>query len=199
MNYLAHLRLAGPSDASRIGNLLGDFVKGTPESLRPRFPAEVIRGIVMHRRLDRFTDDHPAFHRGRALLAPTRRRLAGIIVDVFFDHFLTKYWDDFGTAAPLPEFLTEIYDTLERHPTWLSNDLARILPRLRRENWLLSYGSLPGLTLTFERIARRSVRLAGLRDAADELATHYDEFAELFLEFFPDVREHAQRLLSAEA
>ncbi|MEC8942826.1 MAG: DUF479 domain-containing protein, partial [Verrucomicrobiota bacterium] len=56
MNYLAHLYLAGPTDASRIGNLLGDFVKGTPASLEGAYPVEVIAGIVMHRKLDRFTD-----------------------------------------------------------------------------------------------------------------------------------------------
>ena len=84
MNYLAHLLLAGPTDASRVGNLLGDFVRGTPESLRGSYPDEVIAGIVMHRELDRFTDDHPAFQEARELLDPEHRRFAGIIIDIFF-------------------------------------------------------------------------------------------------------------------
>ncbi|MCH1508013.1 MAG: ACP phosphodiesterase [Akkermansiaceae bacterium] len=47
MNFLAHFHLAKNTDASRVGALLGDFVRGTPESLRPQFPNEVIDGLAL--------------------------------------------------------------------------------------------------------------------------------------------------------
>ncbi|MGZ7081297.1 MAG: ACP phosphodiesterase, partial [Thermoanaerobaculia bacterium] len=56
MNYLAHLFLAGDSAESMIGNLAGDFVKGV---LHDRFPPAITAGIVMHRKIDAFTDSHP--------------------------------------------------------------------------------------------------------------------------------------------
>nr|MBR9810071.1 hypothetical protein [bacterium] len=61
MNFLAHFHLAQPTDGSRIGALLGDFVRGTPESLQTRFPPEVVNGIILHRAIDRFTDSHEIF------------------------------------------------------------------------------------------------------------------------------------------
>ncbi len=195
LNFLAHLFLARPTDASRIGNILGDFVKGTPASLRDRFPAEVIAGIVMHRELDRFTDRHEAFVAARHLLSPERRRFAGIVIDIFFDHFLTVHWDRFADQ-PLPEFLEEIYATLERHPEWLSPGFSRILPRMKAENWLHSYGTIEGLALTFTRVSRRNPRLAPIRFSTDDLTAHYQTFDHSFHDFFHAARQHASILIS---
>ena len=194
MNYLAHLLLAGPDDASRVGNLMGDFVKGRPESLREDYPAAVVDGIMMHRQLDRFTDDHPSFRTARQWLAPERRRFAGIVIDIFFDHFLTAHWASFSTQ-PLPRFLEEIYATLERHRDWLSDELAGVLPRMRQENWLMSYGTIDGLALTFDRISERRPRLAAIRGSTDDLVAHYHSFDRTFHEFFGAAREHAAGLL----
>lgn len=194
MNFLAHLYLAGPADASRIGNLLGDFARGTPDSLRDRFPAEVIDGIVMHRKLDRFTDDHPAFHDARALLDPSRRRFAGVVVDIIFDHFLSVHWSEYSDQA-LQDFLQSIYDGFDRHPGWLGDELAPLVPRIKQENWLMSYTTLDGLALTFARMAERSPRLAPITGARDDLAAHYQSFDDAFHRFFPDVREYAKELL----
>lgn len=194
MNFLAHLLLAGPDPASRIGNLLGDFVKGTPESLTNQYPPDVLAGIVMHRKLDRFTDQHPQFLRARELLVPERRRFAGIVVDVLFDHFLSTSWDDF-CHQPLAEFVEETFLLLESHRDWLSNDFLAILPRMRRENWLMCYGTIEGLELTFERISQRSPRLEPIRDSASDLSAAFEEFREAFTGFFPDAQEEARRLL----
>ena len=193
INFLAHLYLAAPTDASRIGNVLGDFVKGTPDSLRGRFPDEVVHGILMHRSLDRFTDAHPAFRESRALLAPERRRFAGIIVDVIFDHFLALHWETFSDV-PLTDFIAEMYHTLARHPDWLDDTLRAILPRMREENWLHSYTTLEGLGLTFRRIARRSPRTTPVAGSLEDLTAHYQSFDHAFHQFFPDVRNESRSL-----
>ena len=89
MNYLAHVHLAEPSAAGRFGALLGDFVKGAPD---PELPPSVRRGILMHRRIDAHTDAHPVHRTSRRRFAGPRRRFAGIIVDVAYDHFLASAW-----------------------------------------------------------------------------------------------------------
>lgn len=195
MNYLAHLYLAGPTDASRVGNLLGDFVKGTPKSLTDDYPREVIAGIMMHRHLDRFTDEHEAFLQAREFLAKERRRFAGIVIDIFFDHFLTVHWEQFS-QQPLVDFIEEIYTTLERRTDWLSPQLAGILPRMRKENWLYSYGTIEGLSLTFERISRRSPRTAPMQDSTEDLVAHYHSLDRAFHDFFAAAREQAKRHLA---
>lgn len=195
MNFLAHLHLAAPTDASRIGNLLGDFAKGTPDSLRERLPAEVVRGIVMHRSLDVFTDRHPAFRRARDLLSPERRRFAGVVIDVVFDHFLAVQWESFA-PQPLDLFIAEIHAALDRHPEWLGPELTRILPRMKNENWLHSYGSLEGLDCTFRRISRRSPRTGPIAGSAADLADHYATFERFFRDFYPDAQAEARRILA---
>lgn len=198
MNFLAHLALAGPDDASRIGNILGDFEKGTPESMRERLPDRIVDGIMMHRHIDRFTDDHAIFHKTKLLLAPGRRRFAGIIVDIFFDHFLNNHWERYhpGTVAG---FIAEIYQLFERRPEWLGSQFGPLVPLLRAENWLASYGSEEGLAITLGRVADRSPRLAPIRDGVLDLVENREAFEKHFLEFYPEVRVHAARLLGIKS
>ena len=56
MNFLAHLHLAYLADSSLSGNLLADFVRGNPDN---SYPAEVVDGIYMHRRIDVMPDNLP--------------------------------------------------------------------------------------------------------------------------------------------
>ncbi|MDB4566332.1 hypothetical protein N9106_01330 [Akkermansiaceae bacterium] len=41
LKFLGHFHLAQPADGSRIGALLSDFIRGTPESLQTQLPPEV--------------------------------------------------------------------------------------------------------------------------------------------------------------
>ena len=176
-----------------MGNLLGDFVRGTPESLRGQWPDEVIAGILMHRHLDRFTDNHPSFREARALLSPERRRFAGIVVDIFYDHFLANSWSR-HCHQPLPHFTEEMYCLLERRQDWLEPGLRAILPKMREENWLGSYTTMAGLERTFHRVAKRSTRTGPIAGAADDLAHGYEAFQGCFDGFFPDAVRESERL-----
>ena len=69
MNYLAHLYFGRKSDASLVGNLMGDFAKGTEKALREKYPDAVVEGILMHRKIDAFTDEHRLFKESRILLS----------------------------------------------------------------------------------------------------------------------------------
>jgi acyl carrier protein phosphodiesterase len=56
MNWLAHIFLSEPNVESRLGNLLGDLVKGKDlEGLNPNLK----QGIARHYAIDKFTDSHP--------------------------------------------------------------------------------------------------------------------------------------------
>ena len=100
MNYLAHLYLAGDDSELLIGGLMGDFVKGRVDPARP---AAVRAGILLHRRVDSFTDQHPVVRRSKARIDPEFRRYAGILVDLFFDHFLACDWPAYS-RQPLPQY-----------------------------------------------------------------------------------------------
>ncbi|MCM8595020.1 acyl carrier protein phosphodiesterase [Accumulibacter sp.] len=187
VNYLAHALLAGADDDCRFGGIIGDFVKGP---LAPAGLAEgVLRGVVLHRKIDGFADGHPAFRRSRQRISGARRRYAGVIVDLFYDHFLAVFWSRY-CATPLEAFAAEVYALLERRP--LPGRLATIFPRMREEDWLTGYRRPEAVALALERIAEHRARPGNpLAAAGEELAREYQGLASDFLEFFPAVEEFA--------
>jgi len=190
MNYLAHLVLAKPNAASRIGNLLGDFAKGTEESLLEKFPEDVVEGIMMHRSIDKFTDEHELFDKAKELLVPERRRYAGVIVDIIFDHFLSIHWEKYMTT-PREEFIETCLRELEDNPDWLTDELRDALPRMREHDCLGSYATVSGIRKTFERVSNRGKYTAPLAEAIDDLNDNYKAFEDIFLEFFPKLRSYS--------
>lgn len=166
-------------------------MRGTPETLRKQYPADLVEGILLHRGIDHFTDTHPIFLSTKAFLSPERRRLAGIVVDVFFDHFLTLKWQSFS-SQPLSVFIDEIHELLLRRIEWATPELRTLLPRMRQEKWLHNYQDFEGLKMTFDRISQRRDFLLPLKGAEDDLRQHYKNFEEAFDLFYPEVISFAQ-------
>lgn len=191
MNYLAHLALI-PShdkdraDALRIGNLLGDFIKGTESSLRAKHPSDLVDGIMLHRAIDKFTDEHPAFIASKELLAPERRRYAGIVVDIIFDHFLSLHWNAYHDQ-PLDIFISHIYTTLDDNEGWRLGTLKHAFPMLKSQNWLASYVTKEGIHETFRRVATRGRFTAPVADTHLDFEEHYHSFEKHFHLIYKDL------------
>lgn len=195
MNYLAHLYLAENTDESRLGNLLGDFVKGPVEE-SPYSP-EIKKGIETHRKVDIFTDSHKKFLESKELISPERRRFAGVILDLAFDHFLAKNWREYSDTE-LKSFIQDVYDMLNQNSAILPVKLASFLPRMIHEDWLGSYEKLEGISLVINRISnrleRKFSRKNSLKGASSEIESNYEELELNFEEFFPDVIEYVETL-----
>ncbi|MGB0774889.1 MAG: ACP phosphodiesterase [Akkermansiaceae bacterium] len=188
MNYLAHLLLADDTDASRIGNLLGDFVRGSISQLAETYPTEVVRGIKMHRAVDRFTDSHALFKDAKLLLAPERRRFAGVIVDILFDYYLCQHWKTY-CRQPLAEFCQEVYRALDKHPEWRAGRLAKAFPTMKMQDWLTNYSHKEGIALTLRRVSQRTPRVAPIAQSVEDFHQHHDEFEQIFLAYMPELIE----------
>jgi len=187
MNYLAHAFLSRATPDLLIGGLLGDFVKGRAglQQYRPTICA----GILLHRSIDRYTDAHPIVQASCALISPARRRFAGILVDVFYDHFLAHHWQRYA-ELPLEEFTRQVYATLLPHTASYPERLQRILPRMATDDWLASYAEIESVDAAVHGIARRFQRYpraAVLADGVQELLHHYDALEQHFLGFFPEL------------
>ena len=128
----------------------------------------------MHRRIDSFTDAHPVHRASRNRIAGGRRRFAGIIVDLSYDHFLGLRWERHA-VLPLDEFTAQVYAALARHHALLPPRLARISPRMIAEDWLGSYRDLEALGRALDGIATRSPRSAPLTGAIEEVRRRYRE------------------------
>jgi acyl carrier protein phosphodiesterase len=183
MNYLAHLFLSGPSEDAILGSMLGDFVKGCPEG---RFSTVVSEAIRLHRKIDSYTDAHPITRRSRIRISPIRRRFAGIIVDVGYDHFLSRHWRRFS-SMDLDPFVHRVYAILSRHGPLLPERLSRILPRMISENWLGGYIRLAHVGDALDRIAGRLSRGSRFLRAITEIEDNYEPLEADFLSFFPEL------------
>lgn len=193
MNFLAHAMLAGPEPADRLGGMLGDFVKGP---LPAGLPPAVAAGVELHRRIDSFADAHPAFRRSRARVSPERRRVSGIMIDLFYDHFLARHWEVFS-AQPLQEFTAETYAMLAEHAELMPPRFARMFPYMRADDWLSSYRRLQSIGTALDQMAqRRLTRPNTLAGSAAELEACYQGFEQDFLAFFPHARAFAEAFRS---
>ena len=182
MNWLAHLRLAPAAGRTRIGNLAGDFVRGVDlQTLHP----EIRRGIDQHRAVDRFVDAHPVVRMSRERLGPGLRRFSGVLVDVFFDHFLARDWSQHGDGRPLHAFVAEVQAELVIHEACLPPRLLQVLPWMTREDWLGSYASLEGIDAILQRMARRGKRTGPLAEGGEVLQRHYEGLQADFVAFWP--------------
>lgn len=186
MNFLAHALLAGPAPADRLGGVLGDFVKGPLRPLPAGVSPALADGLELHRRIDGFADSHQAFRRSRARVSVHRRRYAGIMVDMFYDHFLAVHWGRF-CDQPLGAFAAAIYGLLEQHRETLPPAFVPVLPLMQGNDWLASYAAEAAVARALDRMAeyrlRRPNRLAG---GGEELRRDYRGFEADFLDFFPD-------------
>ncbi|SFB25617.1 ACP phosphodiesterase [Azotobacter beijerinckii] len=187
MNYLAHLHLGGLRPADLLGSLYGDFVKGP---LQGRWPADIEAAIRLHRRIDAFTDGHPVVCRARARFPEARRRYAGILLDVFFDHCLALHWADYA-AEPLPAFAARVYALLAGEAQ-LPGRLAELAPRMAQQDWLGSYRDFAVLERVLAGMQRRLSRPEGLAGALDELERLYEPLSSDFRAFYPQLQDFAR-------
>ena len=189
MNYLAHLYLSEPSEDAWLGSLLGDFVKGP---LDGRYSAAITRGIVLHRKIDTFTDAHPVVLQSKSRISTDRRRYAGIMIDMFYDHFLAKYWHEFH-AQPLGAFTDRIYAVLEQRHAMLPARLQQMAPKMAQWHWLESSADVGSIRTALDRMGQRLTRENRLLHSADELTEHYAGLETDFRAFLPQVREFSRR------
>ena len=189
MNYLAHLFLSRHTDKALIGGLLGDFVKGNAYN---QYDDEIKHSILLHRKIDSFADRHIKELCIRNMLLPSRRRFAGIIVDVCYDHFLIKHWSKYS-ADDCHEFIANAYSVLQSNQNIFPPRLQNILPYMVRENWLHSYKDIDGVEIALNRISTRLKRENVLRGPVEELHNRYGDFEREFLEFFPSLIKHVEQ------
>jgi acyl carrier protein phosphodiesterase len=194
MNYLAHLHLGGQRPAQLLGSLYGDFVKGP---LPGRFTPELEASIQLHRSIDSFTDAHPLVRQSLARFPSERRRYAGIVLDVFFDHCLARDWALYA-EQPLDAFTANVYHVLAAEPE-LPERLARIAPHMAANDWLGSYRQFEVLEQVLGGISRRLSRPEGLAGAMQELQALYQPLSADFAAFYPLLQDFAQAALAERA
>jgi len=189
MNYLAHLYFSIPTPASRTGNLLGDFTRGLQED---NLPGSVLQGLQNHRSIDVFTDGHPINRALRGKFGKARRRVAGIILDVVYDHFLIRRWNLLH-SQDMDTFLTHACNDLEAGRGLMPEHMRYVPGHMCESRWLKGYRTLEGVIYALDRMSMRTRAAAALKDSGDELQRLYPEIEAAFDGFYPDLMQHVQR------
>jgi acyl carrier protein phosphodiesterase len=196
MNHLAHFLLSANDDELRLGNLLGDVVKGRVERYDHPGTSERMRtGIRLHRTIDSFSDSHAVVRRSKQRIAARYGRLSGVIVDVYYDHVLAREWTTHGEGS-LPAFASDVYRTLQANLSRLPSEVHPLVRAMSRRDWLAGYADIDNVAWALRGMARRARVAAGIGTAAEELARDYDAVSDDFAEFFPELRAHCVRFLA---
>jgi acyl carrier protein phosphodiesterase len=186
MNFLGHFYLSGSSESLLIGNYIADMVKGKRYL---EYPEPIARGIIMHRHIDTFTDRHPVFRSSKKRLTGQYGLYSGVIVDMFYDHFLAKNWHRYSDV-PLSAFADHSYRILEKH-TGIFPEKGKVLFRfMKTNNWLLSYAETSGIQRSLQGLAKRTRFHSGMETAVKNLHKHYKKYESEFTYFFNDAVNH---------
>ena len=188
MNYLAHAVLSGPDPLWQLGGYLGDHVRGNKWQ---DYPRPVGLGIILHRKIDSFADRHSATAESRALLGPGYRRYAGIMLDVFNDHFLARRFDQL-TGLKLDAFARHCDELLDQHRAILPDSLRRFARYQKNSDALRRYASRDFLDQVFGGIASRVSKPGPLASARKELDRLDSTLEQRFLALFPDLTRYAR-------
>ena len=195
MNFLAHIYLSGDDCQVQIGNFMADGIRGKDYML---YPEAVRRGILLHRAIDTFTDAHPLFRQGTKRLHDNYHHYSGVIMDVFYDHFLAANWSNYHDVS-LRDFSENFYKCLEENDNLINSKTRNMLPIMKRENWLLSYASPEGIERILQQMDYRTKHKSEMGNAKTELLAHYNYFQQEFFEFFEEVQAMAKMHLSASS
>lgn len=193
MNFLAHIYLSGDDQKLMVGNFIADFVKG--RNALAQFEAPIVRGIELHRTIDDFTDTHPIVSESKNRLRPKYRHYAGVIVDVFYDHFLSKNWNSYHDEL-LPDFADKVYSTIQSYDPILPGDVKYMLPYMIKGNWLVNYSKLEGIHRALSGMSHRTPYESKMEQAVVDLENHYEEFGAEFRAFFPELEKRCVDWLS---
>lgn len=191
MNFLAHIYLSNNIKYITIGNFIADGIRGKQYK---KFPRDIQIGILLHREIDTFTDAHPVVRQSTKKLHKNYSHYSGVIVDIFYDHFLAKNWANYSNE-PLDIYVQDFYSLLQDNFEILPEKTQHMLPYMIANNWLLHYAEIEGIKRVLEGMNKRTNNKSKMNEATKELVEYYNEFEYEFTLFFEDLRVFAAEKL----
>ncbi len=190
MNFLGHLYLSGDNPKIKLGNFIGDYVKGKQYR---NYPTEIAKGILLHRKIDTFTDNHTMIRQSATRLKPGYGRYSGVVVDMLYDHLLAKNWKNYH-PTPLHKFVTETHELLVRNYLLLPKRVKLFLPFLIASRRIETYSTINGIKTALDIMAKHTSLPHQSDFAINCLQQHQQQFNEEFTSFIIDIHNYIQHL-----
>lgn len=185
MNFLSHLYLAGNSEGLIIGNFIADAVKGSDYK---KYSDQIQKGILLHRQIDTYTDSHEIVEQSKQRLRKDYKKYSGVIVDIYYDHFLATNWNDYS-GQPLNDFSKNIYQIIKDNHILLPLKSAQFAKYMFHYNVLEAYAKLEGIDRVLKGMAHRTTFESNMEKAIHDLKEHFQLFENEFKLFFPQLQQ----------
>jgi acyl carrier protein phosphodiesterase len=189
LNYLAHIYLSGNNEEILVGNFIGDYVKGFELS---RYTDQVRKGIMLHRHIDSFTDTNIIVKRSKSRIAEKYHKYSGIIIDIFYDHFLVNSWPLYS-PHPIEDFVKNVHSVLGLYIDTLPEGVKLFLPAFIKNNWIQKYSTIEGIEDVLHRMSSRTSLPEQTEYAIDILREDYHKFELEFSAFFPNLISYVSK------
>lgn len=188
MNFLAHIHLSGDDKDLRLGNFIADAVRGKAYQ---EFPLSIQRGILLHRKIDHYTDNHPTFRQHCRLLYADHGHYARVIMDVLYDHLLAKHWEDFHPQY-LEDFAQTFFTEIEAQYELLPTKMQGMFQTMKKQNWLVQYKTVEGLTHILYHMSKRTAFPSNFTTAVEILTDNPADLLTEFTSFYTDLQTATQ-------
>ena len=188
MNYLAHTYLSGENDDIKVGNFLGDWVKGSDYL---KYAEDIRTGIMLHRNIDSFIDRHSIMHLSASRFQSRYFRYSGVIIDILYDHYLASNWKDF-CDIPLRDYVNRLHNVMLNNFEILPLRLQNFLPGFMSERWIERYATVEGIRDVLETMSKRTSLPNETEFAITVIEAHYSDFKHEFYDFFSQIIEFVE-------
>jgi acyl carrier protein phosphodiesterase len=164
--------------------MISDFVKGKKKF---DYPANIQKGIMLHRAIDTFTDAHETTKIAKELFRPYYRLYSGAFIDVIYDHFLATDAKEF-TEQQLLDFSQKVYLNLESYTDWHPEKFGHMFPYMKTQNWLYNYRTRLGTEKSMGGLVRRSAYLTESDTAFQLFEKHYQLLSDCYRHFWTELK-----------
>ena len=185
MNFLSHIYLSGDSEGLIIGNFIADSVKG---SAFKQFSPEIKNGILLHRKIDSFTDSHQIVEQSKKRLRANYKKYSSVIVDIYYDHYLAANWSLYSDVG-LKQFTEKIYSIVKNNHSILPEKSIQFTKYMLQHDILFAYSKLEGIEQVLDGMSRRAKFKSNMEFSIHDLKEHYTLFENEFKLFFPELQQ----------
>ncbi len=186
MNFLAHIYLSCDNEELLVGNFIADFIRNKE---MVNLPPDILKGVLLHRQIDTYTDQHPMVRQGTKRLRENHGKYAPVLIDIFYDYILANNWSRYSGES-LDAFTENVYEILEKWLSVMPKKLQLRLPGMISGKWLSQYGKLDGLEFVLRKMDERTKFPSNFAGATVDLLADYTLFEQEFNAFFPDLIQY---------
>jgi acyl carrier protein phosphodiesterase len=154
------------------------------------YPERIRQGILLHRRIDEYTDHHPAVKEVVKMLRLEFGRYSGIVADMYFDYFLANHFTQFSRGKSLRSFARGFYIAALINYRYLPQRVKKFIFHFIGTNRLSQYQTTEGLKNSLIIMSNYKVPalqpdkiILFLLENSEEIESHFLRFFSELIDF----------------